>query len=210
MATAGFYETSGDWLYDVGLPGKSGIGGGIVTVSPGKGGFRRLRPAARRRRQQRQGTACRPLPFAAPRPQPVCLDGGNMKSAGVMRGERSGLTKIASDSKHSISPSTVLRTVPLPRFAGEDKPAATVEAFDPPLPRSGGGGGPCEAWWRGRASQRRRTAPDDDGDRGARAADVHDRHCRVLRRRRTQSSHPAAQALEHSGGGDRRPARGRA
>ena len=37
MATAGLYETSGDWLYDVGLPGKSGLGGGIVTVSPGKG-----------------------------------------------------------------------------------------------------------------------------------------------------------------------------
>ncbi|MGA8194566.1 MAG: glutaminase A [Acetobacteraceae bacterium] len=39
MATAGLYETSGDWLYDIGLPGKSGIGGGIVTVSPGKGGL---------------------------------------------------------------------------------------------------------------------------------------------------------------------------
>ena len=39
MATAGLYETSGDWLFDVGLPGKSGISGGIVTVSPGKGGF---------------------------------------------------------------------------------------------------------------------------------------------------------------------------
>jgi glutaminase len=37
MLTAGLYETSGDWLYDIGLPGKSGIGGGIVTVSPGKG-----------------------------------------------------------------------------------------------------------------------------------------------------------------------------
>ncbi len=39
MATAGLYETSGDWLYDIGLPGKSGIGGGIVTVAPGKGGL---------------------------------------------------------------------------------------------------------------------------------------------------------------------------
>jgi glutaminase len=39
MVTAGLYETSGDWLYDVGLPGKSGIGGGIVSVSPGKGGI---------------------------------------------------------------------------------------------------------------------------------------------------------------------------
>jgi glutaminase len=37
MATAGLYENSGDWLYDVGLPGKSGISGGIVTVAPGKG-----------------------------------------------------------------------------------------------------------------------------------------------------------------------------
>jgi glutaminase len=39
MATAGLYETSGDWLYDIGLPGKSGIGGGILAVSPGKGGL---------------------------------------------------------------------------------------------------------------------------------------------------------------------------
>jgi glutaminase len=39
MVIAGLYETSGDWLYEVGLPGKSGIGGGIVTVSPGKGGL---------------------------------------------------------------------------------------------------------------------------------------------------------------------------
>ena len=37
MATAGLYESSGDWLCEVGLPGKSGIGGGMVTVSPGKG-----------------------------------------------------------------------------------------------------------------------------------------------------------------------------
>ncbi len=39
MTIAGLYETSGDWLLDVGVPGKSGIGGGIVTVSPGKGGL---------------------------------------------------------------------------------------------------------------------------------------------------------------------------
>jgi glutaminase len=37
MTVAGLYEGSGRWLLDVGLPGKSGIGGGIVTVSPGKG-----------------------------------------------------------------------------------------------------------------------------------------------------------------------------
>jgi len=44
MATAGLYETSGDWLFDVGLPGKSGISGGIVTVSPGKGGLATFSP----------------------------------------------------------------------------------------------------------------------------------------------------------------------
>jgi glutaminase len=37
MTTAGMYETSGDWLHDVGLPGKSGIAGGLLTVAPGKG-----------------------------------------------------------------------------------------------------------------------------------------------------------------------------
>jgi glutaminase len=44
MLTSGMYETSGDWLYDVGLPGKSGIGGGIVTTAPGKGGLGTFAP----------------------------------------------------------------------------------------------------------------------------------------------------------------------
>ena len=44
LATAGLYEQSGEWLYDVGLPGKSGVAGGIVTVSPGKGGVGTFSP----------------------------------------------------------------------------------------------------------------------------------------------------------------------
>jgi glutaminase len=44
MATAGLYETSGDWLYDIGVPGKSGIGGGILAVAPGKGGLGTFSP----------------------------------------------------------------------------------------------------------------------------------------------------------------------
>ena len=44
LATAGLYEHSGEWLYDVGLPGKSGVGGGIVTVSPGKGSIGTFSP----------------------------------------------------------------------------------------------------------------------------------------------------------------------
>ena len=44
MTTSGLYEHSGDWLYDVGLPGKSGISGGIVTVAPGKGSLGSFAP----------------------------------------------------------------------------------------------------------------------------------------------------------------------
>jgi glutaminase len=44
MATAGMYETSGDWLFDVGVPGKSGIGGGVIAVAPGKGGLGAFSP----------------------------------------------------------------------------------------------------------------------------------------------------------------------
>jgi len=35
MAVEGLYDTSGSWQYDVGLPAKSGVGGGIMAVSPG-------------------------------------------------------------------------------------------------------------------------------------------------------------------------------
>jgi glutaminase len=44
LATAGMYEQSGDWLYEVGLPGKSGVSGGIVTIAPGKGGVGTFAP----------------------------------------------------------------------------------------------------------------------------------------------------------------------
>lgn len=44
LATAGLYELSGDWLYEIGLPGKSGVSGGIVTISPGKGGLGTFAP----------------------------------------------------------------------------------------------------------------------------------------------------------------------
>ncbi len=36
MQTCGFYDESGDFAFRVGLPGKSGVGGGIVAVHPGK------------------------------------------------------------------------------------------------------------------------------------------------------------------------------
>jgi glutaminase len=44
MATAGLYDDSGKWLYRTGLPAKSGVGGGIIAVSPGKFGFAVVSP----------------------------------------------------------------------------------------------------------------------------------------------------------------------
>lgn len=44
MATAGLYDDSGKWLYRTGLPGKSGVGGGIIAVSPGKFGIAAISP----------------------------------------------------------------------------------------------------------------------------------------------------------------------
>lgn len=44
VATAGMYERSGDWLYETGLPGKSGVSGGIVTIAPGKGAMGAFAP----------------------------------------------------------------------------------------------------------------------------------------------------------------------
>jgi glutaminase len=36
MATAGFYDESGEWMYTAGLPAKTGVGGGIVAVVPSR------------------------------------------------------------------------------------------------------------------------------------------------------------------------------
>jgi glutaminase len=44
MATAGLYDDSGKWFYRTGLPAKSGVGGGIIAVSPGKFGIAVISP----------------------------------------------------------------------------------------------------------------------------------------------------------------------
>lgn len=44
MATAGFYDESGEWMYTAGVPAKTGVGGGIVAVVPGRFAFAAFSP----------------------------------------------------------------------------------------------------------------------------------------------------------------------
>ena len=44
MATVGFYEHTGDWLFTTGLPAKTGVGGGIMGVVPGVMGLTAFAP----------------------------------------------------------------------------------------------------------------------------------------------------------------------
>ncbi len=44
LAANGLYERSGEWLFEIGIPGKSGVAGGIVAVAPGKGAIGTFSP----------------------------------------------------------------------------------------------------------------------------------------------------------------------
>ena len=119
MTTAGLYETSGDWLYEVGLPGKSGIGGGIVTVSPGKGGLGTFAPPL-----DEAGNSVRGQLVARFLAQRLGLDlftsrpggarehlssghrGGGRAGPGALRRATSQMESAMSDHKHTADPRT--------------------------------------------------------------------------------------------------------
>jgi glutaminase len=83
MATAGLYDDSGKWLYHTGLPAKSGVGGGLIAVSPGNFGIAVVSPplddAGNSVRAQRAITdisnALGGNPYAFKRERPVATSG---------------------------------------------------------------------------------------------------------------------------------------
>ncbi len=57
MTTCGMYDFSGEWVYRVGMPAKSGVGGGIVAVLPGQLGIGVFSPALDERGNSVRGVA---------------------------------------------------------------------------------------------------------------------------------------------------------
>ena len=137
MAMCGMYNSSGEWMVRVGLPAKSGVGGGIVAVKPGQFGVGVFSPRlddARQQRARRAGArtavvGLRPPPHDAPRPRSLGRDpGGARRRHGppdADRGDRLRLRRGHPD---------VHRVAPRRAWLGHHDDRARPHRREPPPP----------------------------------------------------------------------------
>lgn len=97
MMTSGMYDDAGDWAVSVGLPAKSGVGGGIVAVLPGQAGLAVYSPPLDRHGNSVRGVA-------------ACRKISRDMGMHFVRAARSGRSAIRSSVTVDVEPSTTRRT----------------------------------------------------------------------------------------------------
>ena len=136
MATCGMYDGAGEWLFEVGLPAKSGVSGGIFAVLPGQLGIGVWSPRLDARGNSVRGVA-------------VCRDLARELDLHLVRGVRPiGAVRIADVGGRVARPSA---RGARPSASGWSRPAALARAGAPGRDRVRGGGDPRPRGWPRRA-----------------------------------------------------------
>lgn len=97
MLTSGMYDDAGDWVASVGMPAKSGVGGGILAVLPGQAGLAVYSPPLDRHGNSLRGVA-------------TCRKISHDMGMHFVRSARDGQSAIISNRTVDREPSSTQRT----------------------------------------------------------------------------------------------------